>query len=262
MPRPKNPYAKLSLDELIHLLEHAHEHQTEAIVAAWGELDRRGIPRREILDRRRALAAGTERHRIAPRRWVSPEGVLSTPSLADTRSGHRMKLPWLRTEWILSALTVIMVLIALLQLLGLFESGILLLRPGESVDPFAIYVTVVGSVTTIFCCMAAFRLWQGRRIGWVLSVAFLTFQIMTPAIQVLRYTLFGSSVLFVARTERIFLHDAVEQWGIGILLYGPPLYGLLIWRVRRTFGVDGAAALRTLLIAAAVLLVQQLLTLG
>ena len=244
---------------MIHLLEHAHEYQAEAIVAAWGELERRGVSRREILDRRRALAARTEPHRIAPRPWVNSGRALAAP---DLRHAYRRKLPWLRTEWILSALTIIMVLFALLQLLGLFESGILLLRPGESVDPFTIYVTVVGSVAAIFCCLAAFRLWQGRRIGWVLSVAFLTFQLLTPAIHVLRYTLFGSSELFVTRTDRIFLHDAVEQLGIGILLYGPPLYGLLIWRVRRTFGVDHGAALRTVLIASAVLVAQQLLTLG
>ena len=259
MPHPITHYTSLSVDELIHLLEHAHEHQAEAIVAAWGELDRRGISRREILDRRRALAVRTERHRISPRRWVHPDAVVAAP---DTRHAHRMKLPWLRTEWILTALTVIMLLIALLQLLGLFESGILLLRPGESVAPFTIYVTVVGSVAAVFCCLAALRLWQGRRIGWVLSVAFLTFQVLTPAIQVLRYTLFGTSVLFEARTDRIFLHDAVEQLGFGVLLYGPPLYGLLIWRVRRTFGVDHGGAVRTVLIASAVLLAQQLLTLG
>lgn len=261
MSRPKNPPSARSVDELLDLLEHAHEHLPEAIVAAWAELEQRGVSKREILDRRRALAVKTEVHRISPRPWAGGM-ALDRPAPVDFRPSYRTKAPWLRTEWILSGLTVVMLLIALLQLLGLFESGILLLDPAESVAPFAVYVTVVGSVAAIFCCVAAFRLWQGRRIGWVLSVAFLTFQVLTPVLQVVRYTLFGSSELFVGRTERIFLHEAVEQLLIGVLLYGPPLYGLLIWRIRSTFGVDGAAAVRTLLIASAVLLVQQLITLG
>lgn len=247
-----------TLDDLLGILEHAHEQSPEAVVAAWTELERRGVSKYDILERRRWLARSTEAHRISPRPWVldrpAPARVSGPPVSWGTIQ--------LRNEWLMTGVRVLVTLIALLQVYGLFTSGLLMLRPDDPLRFFTVYVITLGCASAVFCLVAAFRLWQVRRVGWMMSVAILLFQFLTPIFEVIRYSLFGTSNLFVAQFERVHLHGALLQLAVGTLLYLPALYFLLLPRVRAPYRIDEAAAIRTLLIAAAVLLFSKLSTYG
>ncbi|PPK85254.1 hypothetical protein CLV84_2146 [Neolewinella xylanilytica] len=252
----------LTLDQLIELLEEAQLHHPETVVAAWAELEKRGIPLQEILNRRRALAGRMEMHKRVPRPWVG-----SVAPSAEGPDVRRMASDWLdvgpvSTEAILSALTILMGLLACLQLYGLFFSGLILLRPADSVDGFTLYITLIGCGAAVVCLLAALRLWQRRRVGWVLSFAFLLFQWLTPVSDLIRYALLGTTDVFAARTDPSPLHHAITLFAVGSLLYGPGLYLLLRVRVRKVFDVRQGAALRTGLVACAVLVAFKLLLFG
>ncbi len=261
MPVYQKLYKTLPFHKLIDVLENAHQYEPEAVITAWSELERRGISKQEILDRRRALAARTEAQRKVPRSWL---GDLAPPGGMHHVLDRQIRAvePRVPTAWILNGLIALMAFFALMQVFGLFASGLLFLQPAESLGGYTVYVIFIGSVAAVFCSLAAFRLWQGRHVGWTLSTAFLVFQLLTPVFQVFRYTLFGTSDLFVAQFERVFLHDALTQLAVGVFLYGPPLYFLLLGRIRATFGVSQASSLRTVLIATAVLLMQKLVIEG
>ena len=251
-------YRTLTLNQLLEILEHAHEHRPEAVVAAWAELEYRGVSKYDILERRRWLARDTEAHRIAPRPWVLDRPA--APRLAGP------PVQWgglsLRTEWIMNAVRVLVSLIALLQVYGLFTSGLFMLRPDDRVSPLTVYIMLLSCAAAVFCIVASLRLWQVRRVGWMMAAAILLFQFLTPMFEVIRYSLFGTANLFVAQFERVHLHGALLQLGVGTLLYVPALYFLLLPRVRAPYRIDEAAAIRTLLIAAAVLLLTKLITYG
>ncbi|WP_116107055.1 hypothetical protein [Lewinella sp. IMCC34191] len=262
MSGPADHPDTLTLDQLIDLLEDAHLHPPETVVAAWAELDRRGVPRREILQHRRDRASTMELHKRTPRVWMTEAAPLTALPRPRTNDYPGRSDIYISTESILTGLTILMGLLACLQIYGLFFSGLILLRPAESVDPITLYITLVGCGATVFCLLAALRLWQRRRIGWVLTFAYLLFQWLTPVWEVIRYTLLGTTDVQAARTGQPSWYHSVELFLVGSLLYGPALYFLVRPGVRKLFNVREGAAVRTLLVTCAVLVAFKLLLFG
>ncbi|MGB3798734.1 MAG: hypothetical protein WA952_02905 [Lewinella sp.] len=257
-----DPIRTLTFDQLIDLLEHAHQQAPEEVVAIWNELERRGVARHEILERRRARVGDIELHKRNPRGWITQTGQRSTAPNEQVNTYAWQENIQISTDSIIDTLTGLMGMLACLQIYGLFFSGLISLRPAESVDGFTLYITLVGCGAAVFCLLAALRLWQRRRIGWVLSFAYLLFQWLTPVWDVIRYTLLGSIEVPTVRSDQSFWHRSIELFLAGSLLYGPALYFIFRARVRKQFNIREGAAERTLLVTCAVLVAFKLLLIG